>query len=159
MGEVYLAQDTRLRRQVAYKILPRILAGDLDRLRRFEQEAFAASALNHPNILTIFEFGAEGETHFLAAEFVEGETLHARLQRDRLTLPETLDFTCQIASALHAAHQAGIIHRDIKPENLMVRPDGIVKVLDLVSPSYRGPGVSHGTKAPAAAGVSTKAES
>ncbi len=130
MGEVYLAQDTRLRRKVAIKILPRTLAGEIDRLRRFEQEAFAASALNHPNILTIFEFGAEGETHFLAAEFVRGETLRARLQRDRLALSETLDLTGQIASALHAAHQAGIIHRDIKPENIMLRSDGFVKVLD-----------------------------
>ncbi len=158
MGEVYLAQDTRLQRKVALKILPRILAGEVDRLRRFEQEAFAASALNHPNILTIFEFGAEGETHFLAAEFVQGETLHARLQRDRLPLSETLDLTTQIASALHAAHQAGIIHRDIKPENLMVRPDGIVKVLDFgLAKLTQAPASTTGTKAPGAAGVSTKA--
>ncbi|MDQ3545896.1 MAG: serine/threonine-protein kinase, partial [Verrucomicrobiota bacterium] len=120
----------RLQRKVALKVLPRTIAGEIDRLRRFEQEAFAASALNHPNILTIFEFGAEGETHFLAAEFVQGETLRARLQRDRPALPEALDLTCQIASALDAAHQAGIIHRDIKPENIMLRRDGFVKVLD-----------------------------
>lgn len=158
MGEVYLAQDTRLQRQVAVKILPRIFAGEIDRLRRFEQEAFAASALNHPNILTIFEFGEEGETHFLAAEFVQGETLRARIQRDRPALSETLDFTCQIASALHAAHQAGIIHRDIKPENLMVRPDGITKVLDFGLAKLTEAPASHaGMKALAAAGASTTA--
>lgn len=130
MGEVYLAEDTRLRRQVAIKILPRIFAGQVERLRRFEQEAFAASALNHPNIVTIFELDAEGDTHFLAAEFVRGETLRARLQRERPALAEALDLAAQVASALQAAHEAGIIHRDIKPENLMVRPDGLVKVLD-----------------------------
>ncbi len=130
MGEVYLAEDTRLRRKVAIKVLPRTIARDADGLRRFEQEAFAASALNHPNILTIFEFGAEGDIHFLASEFVQGETLRARLQRERPSLSETLGLIIQIASALHAAHEAGIIHRDIKPENIMVRPDGIIKVLD-----------------------------
>ena len=130
MGEVYLARDPRLNRKVALKVLPATIAGDADRLRRFEQEAFAASALNHPNILTIFEFGAEGETHFIASEFVLGETLRDKIQRDQLPLSETLDLTIQIASALHAAHEVGIIHRDIKPENVMVRPDGIIKVLD-----------------------------
>ena len=130
MGEVYLARDPRLNRKVALKVLPETIAGDADRLRRFEQEAFAASALNHPNILTIFEFGAEGKTHFIASEFVQGETLRDKIQGDRLTLSETLDLTIQIASALHAAHEVGIIHRDIKPENIMVRPDGIIKVLD-----------------------------
>ena len=134
MGEVYLVEDTRLHRKVALKVLPQTIAVDSDRLRRFEQEAFAASALNHPNILTIFEFGAAstdgGETHFLATEFVQGETLRDRIQRGHLTLSETFDITTQIASALHAAHEAGIIHRDIKPENVMIRNDGIVKVLD-----------------------------
>jgi serine/threonine protein kinase len=130
MGEVYLAKDTRLNRSVALKILPRTVAADVPRLRRFEQEAFAVSTLNHPNILTIFEFGAEGETHFIASEFVQGETLRERIQRDQPALSETLDLTLQIASALHAAHEVGIIHRDVKPENIMVRPDGIIKVLD-----------------------------
>jgi len=130
MSEVYLAEDTRLRRKVALKVLPDSLAQDKDRLRRFEQEAFAASALNHPNILTIHEFGAEGEAHFLAAEFIDGETLRARLQRAPLTLNEALDIVVQTATALATAHAAKIIHRDIKPENVMLRKDGIVKVLD-----------------------------
>ncbi len=130
MGEVYLAKDTNLRRKIALKVLPARIAQDKDRLRRFEQEAFAASALNHPNILTIFEFGVEGEAHFLASELVQGETLRARIQRSVLSLSETLEITIQIASALQAAHAANIIHRDIKPENVMIRNDGIVKVLD-----------------------------
>ncbi|HXG68742.1 MAG TPA: protein kinase [Blastocatellia bacterium] len=130
MGEVYLAEDTTLKRKVALKVLPGTIAQDKDRLRRFEQEAFAASALNHPNILTIYEFGAEGETHFLAAELVDGETLRARLQRRPLPLAKALDIAAQTAQALGAAHKAGIIHRDIKPENVMIRKDGLVKVLD-----------------------------
>ncbi len=130
MGEVYLAEDTRLKRKVALKLLPAELTADADRVRRFEQEAFAASALNHPNILTIHEFGAEGETHFLASEFIDGETLRARLQRAPLTLHEALDVAVQTSQALAAAHAAKIIHRDIKPENVMLRKDGIVKVLD-----------------------------
>ncbi len=130
MGEVYLAEDERLRRKIALKVLPDALAQDTDRLRRFEQEAFAASALNHPNILTIYEFGTEGATHFLASEFIDGETLRDRLQRAPLSLQETLDIAVQTAQALAAAHEANIIHRDIKPENVMLRKDGIVKVLD-----------------------------
>jgi predicted ATPase/serine/threonine protein kinase len=130
MGEVYLAQDTRLHRQVALKVLPENIASDKDRLRRFEQEAWAVSALNHPNILTIFEFGSENEIHFLASEFVKGETLRVILQRDDLGLSETLDITIQITSALQAAHAAGIAHRDVKPENIMIREDGFLKVLD-----------------------------
>jgi serine/threonine-protein kinase len=130
MGEVYLAEDTRLRRKVALKVLPESIASDKDRLLRFEREAFAASALNHPNILTIFEFGADGPTHFLASEFVAGETLREHLRRGELTVSETLEITLQIASALQAAHNAGIIHRDIKPENVMIRDDGYVKVVD-----------------------------
>ena len=100
------------------------------RLRRFQREAFASSALNHPNIITIFEFGEENETHFLATEYVKGETLRKKLKNKNLTLTETLDIAIQIASALSAAHEAGIVHRDIKPENIMIRGDGIVKVLD-----------------------------
>ncbi len=130
MGDVYLAEDERLRRKIALKVLPESIAQDTDRLRRFEQEAFAASALNHPNILTIYEFGTEGATHFLASEFIDGETLRDRLQRTPLSLNETLDIAVQTAQALAAAHEANIIHRDIKPENVMLRKDGIVKVLD-----------------------------
>ena len=130
MGEVYLAEDTRLRRKVALKVLPEAIAADADRLLRFEREAHAASALNHPNILTIHEFGAVGDRHFLASEYVQGETLRDRLRRGRLSVAETLDVAVQIAAALQAAHDAGIVHRDIKPENVMIRKDGYVKVLD-----------------------------
>ncbi len=130
MGEVYLARDWRLNRQVALKVLHKNVAAETDRLLRFEREARAVSALNHPNILTIFEFGTENGIHFLASEYIKGETLRERLNRVRLTLLETLDICIQIASALAAAHEAGIVHRDIKPENLMIREDGYVKVLD-----------------------------
>jgi len=130
MGEVFLAEDSSLRRKIALKVLPENIAQDKERLRRFEQEAFAASALNHPNILTIYEFGAADGLHFLASEFVDGETLRERLNSDELTLKESVEITEQIAFALVAAHSAGIVHRDIKPENIMLRSDGIVKVLD-----------------------------
>jgi serine/threonine protein kinase len=129
MGEVYLARDTRLERQVALKILPLDFTQSAERLRRFEQEAQATSALNHPNILTIHEIGAQNGTHFLATEFIAGQTLRDRLQQP-ITQNEALDIALQIAHALAAAHEAGIIHRDIKPENIMVRRDGLVKVLD-----------------------------
>lgn len=134
MGEVHRARDTRLNREVAIKVLPADFANDADRLRRFKQEALATSALNHPNILTIYEFGSvsteAGATHFLASEFIDGETLRNRLQRAPLTLNEAIDVAVQTAQALAAAHEANIIHRDIKPENVMLRKDGIVKVLD-----------------------------
>lgn len=130
MGEVYLAEDTRLNRKVALKVLPAEVVNSRDRLQRFEQEAQAASALNHPNIITIYEIGAEGDTHFIATEFIEGETLRRRLQSNRLEINETLDIAIQIATALDAAHRSRIVHRDIKPENVMVREDGLVKVLD-----------------------------
>jgi len=130
MGEVYLAEDSRLRRKIALKVLPENIAADKDRLRRFEQEAHSASALNHPNILTIYEFGVEKGVHFLATEFVEGETLRERLRREPISIDEALDIAAQTVSALAAAHASGIIHRDIKPENIMVRHDRLVKVLD-----------------------------
>ena len=130
MGEVYLAQDTELGRKVALKLLPSELMRNDDRLRRFEQEARAASALNHPNILTIFEIGRTDTAHFIATEFIDGETLRQHMARTTLSLSEALDVAIQIASALAAAHEAGIIHRDIKPDNVMVRRDRLVKVLD-----------------------------
>lgn len=126
MGEVYLAQDTTLDRKVALKLLPRKFTQDRDRLRRFEQEARAASALNHPNIITIYEIGDSDGTRFIAAEFVEGETLRARTH----PLAEVLEIGLQASSALAAAHEAGIVHRDIKPANIMLRPDRFIKVLD-----------------------------
>ncbi len=134
MGEVYLAQDARLGRKVALKLLPAAFTQDAARVRRFEQEARAASALNHPNIITIHEIGEasleNGGVHFIATEFIEGETLRQRLRGQPLPAAATLNIATQIAAALAAAHAAGIIHRDIKPENVMVRTDGYVKVLD-----------------------------
>jgi len=130
MGEVYLAQDTRLGRKVALKILPTRFTQDAERLRRFEQEARAASALNHPNILTIHEIGQVDATHYIVTEFIDGQPLRQRMNSARLTLSEALDVAVQVASALAAAHEAGIVHRDIKPENIMLRRDGYVKVLD-----------------------------
>src|SRR5262245_12470981 len=133
MGEVHLALDTRLGRKVALKLLPAEFTTDAERLRRFELEARAASALNHPNIITIHEIGETDSTHYIVTEYVEGETLRQRLTNGPqigMKLSETIGLAAQIAAALAAAHGAGIIHRDIKPENVMVRRDGLVKVLD-----------------------------
>jgi serine/threonine protein kinase len=130
MGEVYLADDLRLNRKIALKLLPQHFTANLDRVRRFEREARAASALNHPNIVTIYEIGQSNSTHFIATEFVDGKTLRQLINEKPLTLRETLNVGIQIAGALMGAHAAGIVHRDIKPENIMVRPDGYVKILD-----------------------------
>jgi eukaryotic-like serine/threonine-protein kinase len=130
MGEVYLALDTILDRKVALKILPEDLAVDAERMRRFVQEAKAASALNHPNIITIYEIGETGNKHFISSEYIDGETLHSQLNSGPMSLSSVLEAGVQIASALQAAHNAKIIHRDIKPENVMVRPDGLMKLLD-----------------------------
>jgi eukaryotic-like serine/threonine-protein kinase len=130
MGEIYLAQDARLNRKVAIKLLPDRYTQDTERLRRFEQEAQAASALNHPNIITIFEIGEAEGRHFIATEYIEGLTLRRRMAGAKLTIGETLDIASQVVSALTAAHAAGIVHRDVKPENIMIRPDGYVKILD-----------------------------
>jgi serine/threonine protein kinase len=130
MGEVYLAHDTQLLRSVALKLLPPEFTMNEERLRRFKQEALAASALNHPNILTIHEIGSEGDTDFIVTEFIDGISLRELMAKQRLSIEQVLDICSQIASALSAAHTAGIVHRDIKPENVMVRRDGYVKVLD-----------------------------
>jgi serine/threonine-protein kinase len=130
MGQVYLARDDKLNRFVALKVLLPEIAGDAARTRRFDQEARAASALNHPNILTIYDIGSVDDTHYIATEYVEGETLRQRIDRGRIDTRTALDIACQIAGALAAAHDAKIIHRDIKPENIMIRQDGIVKVVD-----------------------------
>jgi Tol biopolymer transport system component len=141
MGEAYLARDDRLGRKLALKLLPRAFTRDPDRVRRFEKEARAASALNHPNILTIYDIGEMAGTHFIAAEYVEGNTLRQLLERGPLRVKETIGICAQIADALDAAHEAGLVHRDIKPENAIVRPDGYVKVLDfgLVKLMEQGP--------------------
>jgi eukaryotic-like serine/threonine-protein kinase len=130
MGEVYLAQDARLGRPVALKLLREEYTQSREHLRRFGREARAASALNHPNILTIHEIGRAGSAHFIATEFVEGRTLRRALREGRLSVAEALRVCVQVAEGLAAAHRAGVIHRDIKPENVMLRPDGYVKVLD-----------------------------
>jgi serine/threonine protein kinase/Tol biopolymer transport system component len=130
MGEVYLATDTELGRKVAIKLLPVRYTADPERVRRFKQEARAASALNHPNIITIHEISEAGGAHYIVSEFVEGETLRAMIERGGLSISQAAAITEQVAGALSVAHEAGIIHRDIKPENVMVRPDGLVKVLD-----------------------------
>jgi serine/threonine protein kinase/tetratricopeptide (TPR) repeat protein len=130
MGQVYLARDERLGRKVALKLLPEHLTADEVQLSRFKAEARSASALNHPNILTVYEIGAEGNRHFIATEFIEGITLRALLMRGRMNLHDALEIAVQVASALAAAYEAGVVHRDMKPENIMLRPDGYVKVLD-----------------------------
>src|SRR6266849_1031109 len=130
MGDVYLATDMTAGRNAALKLLPMRFTGDAERLKRFQQEAHAVVALNHPNILSVYEIGEDHSTHYIASELIEGETLRQRLMHERIQLSEAVDVAIQVASALAAAHQAGIVHRDIKPENVMLRPDGYVKVLD-----------------------------
>lgn len=130
MGEVYLAEDTQLGRRVAVKILPHRLTADSSLVARFRQEARAASALNHANIVTIYEVGESEGTHFIATEYVEGVTLRERMSRAALTVGEVLDIAAQVAAALSKAHSAGVVHRDVKPENVMVDEEGHAKVLD-----------------------------
>jgi len=130
MGEVYLATDIRAGRKAALKLLPTRFTGDAERLKRFQQEARVLVGLNHPNILTVYEIGEDDSTHYIASELIEGETLRQRLMHGRMELSEAVDVAIQVASALVAAHGAGIVHRDIKPENIMLRPDGYLKVLD-----------------------------
>ena len=145
MGQVYRGRDETLGRDVAVKVLPAAFTQDADRVRRFAQEARAASSLNHPNIITIYEIGRSGRTHFIATELVEGRTLRQQMAEGRLKLTAVLETAAQVASALAAAHAAGIAHRDIKPENIMMRLDGLVKVLDfglakLLEPQGRAAG-------------------
>jgi serine/threonine-protein kinase len=130
MGEVFLAEDTRLGRKAALKLLPEEYTSKPDRLRRFEKEARAASALNHPNIVTVYALGQEGELHYLATEYVDGATLRQKLRDGALSPQAVLNIARQVASAVDAAHGAGVVHRDIKPENIMERRDGVIKVLD-----------------------------
>jgi eukaryotic-like serine/threonine-protein kinase len=141
MGEVYLARDERLQRKLALKLLPQHFTRIADRVRRFEREARAASALNHPNIITIYEIGEIAGTYFIAAEYVEGQTLRQLIERGSLRVKEAIGICSQIADALDAAHEAGLVHRDIKPENIMVRPDGYVKVLDFGLVKLTEPGL------------------
>src|SRR6266851_4925556 len=130
MGEVYLADDTRLHRKVALKILPTDLAANQDRMRRFEQEAIAAAALNHPNIATIHEIGESDGTNFIAMEFIDGVTLREKIHQERTELRKLLRFLQHAAEGLAKAHTAGIVHRDLKPDNIMITRDGHTKILD-----------------------------
>ncbi|MGH8525812.1 MAG: serine/threonine-protein kinase, partial [Gammaproteobacteria bacterium] len=129
MGEVYLAEDTRLHRKVALKVLPPDLASNQDRMRRFEQEATAAAALNHPNIATIHEIGEHNGTHFIAMEFVDGVTLRAKIHEEQTDLRKLLRGLQHVAEGLAKAHAAGIVHRDLKPDNIMITRDGHAKIL------------------------------
>jgi eukaryotic-like serine/threonine-protein kinase len=130
MGEVYLAEDTRLHRKVALKILPADLASNQDRMRRFEQEAIAAAALNHPNIAHIYEIGEQDGTHFIAMEFIDGQTLRELIQHRQTDLAKFLRHLQHVAEGLAKAHAASIVHRDLKPDNIMVTRDGHAKILD-----------------------------
>ena len=130
MGEVYVALDTRSERKAVLKLLPARFTSDPDRIKRFQHEAHVLVALNHPNILTTYEIGEEERTHYIISELIEGETLEQRFARGRMTVEEIAEVAIQVASALAAAHKAGVVHRDVKPGNIMLRHDGYVKVLD-----------------------------
>lgn len=160
MGEVYLAQDSKLDRKVALKILPPQFAEDRDRMARFIREAKSASALNHPNIITIYEIGENEGTHFIATEFIDGQTLNAYAKSNPLQLKTVLEMAIQIASALDEAHSAGIVHRDLKPDNLMVRANGLVKILDFgIAKLSTQPAVTAGLGADEDAETALKAQS
>src|SRR5213594_3641482 len=130
MGEVYRARDERLKREVAVKVLPPSFSSDPERLRRFEQEAQAAGALNHPNILAIYDIGTVEGAPYIVSELLEGETLRERLSGGALPARKAIDYALQIAHGLAAAHEKGIVHRDIKPDNVFITDDGRVKILD-----------------------------
>src|ERR1022692_535215 len=150
MGEVYRARDSRLRRDVAIKVLPQALSLDADRMRRFEQEALATAALNHPNILAVFDIGTGEGSPYVVSELLEGETLRDRLRSGALATRKALDYAMQIAHGLAAAHEKGIIHRDLKPDNLFVTKDGRVKILDfgLAKLTQADPGAGSNTAMP-----------
>src|SRR5215470_12388596 len=141
MGEVYRARDTRLHRTVAIKVLPRDRIADPDRKRRFLQEAQAASALNHPNIVIVYDISSDGGTDFLVLEFVPGKTLRELIPPGGLPLTQVLHYGRQIAAALAAAHAVGIVHRDIKPANIMITPESQVKILDFGIAKLTEPGI------------------
>src|SRR5437764_881512 len=148
MGEVYRARDTKLGRDVAIKVLPAAFSADAERLRRFEQEAQAAGALNHPNILVIFHIGTHDGAPYIVSELLEGEELRDRLDQGQLPLRKVIDYAQQIVSGLAAAHEKGIVHRDLKPENLFITRDERVKILDFgiakltASPQATNPDIS-----------------
>lgn len=142
MGEVYRARDTRLDREVAIKLLPADISSDADRLKRFEQEARATSALNHPNILTVYDIGTHNGSPYIVAELLEGEELRDRLDQGPIPIRKAIEYAQQIVSGLSAAHEKGIVHRDLKPENLFITRDDRVKILDFGLAKLRGNGGS-----------------
>jgi len=147
MGEVYRAHDSRLDREVAIKLLPPDISADEDRLRRFEQEAKATSALNHPNILTVHDIGAHEGAPFIVAELLEGEELRVRLDEGAIPLRKVTEYAQQIVSGLSAAHERGVVHRDLKPENLFITTDDRVKILDFGLAKLRtSPGEQNGSE-------------
>ncbi len=150
MGEVYRARDPRLGRDVAVKVLPTAFSRDAERLRRFEQEARAAAALNHPNILAVHDIGQHDESPYIVAELLEGETLRARLTGEAIPVRKAVEYAVQIARGLAAAHDKGIVHRDLKPENIFVTADGHVKILDfgLVKLTEKAPAAAAATDLP-----------
>jgi len=147
MGEVYRAHDARLDREVAIKVLPADFAADKDRLQRFEQEAKATSALNHPNILTVYDIGEYVGSPFIVAELLEGQELRERQNDGPIPLRKAIDYAQQIVSGLSAAHEKGIVHRDLKPENLFVTKDDRVKILDFGLAKLRAPKSTTGSSA------------
>src|SRR6516164_6866874 len=147
MGEVYRAYESRLDREVAIKVLPESLTSDPDRLRRFEQEARAAAALNHPNILAVYQMATQDGVSYLVSELLEGETLRERLLRGPVPLRKAIEYAGQIAHGLAAPHEKGIVHRDLKPENLFITNDGRVKILDFGLAKVNSPQVSSGSEA------------
>ena len=153
MGEVYRAHDTRLDREVAVKVLPESLTADPDRLRRFEQEARAAAALNHPNILAVYQMATHQGVSYMVSELLEGETLRERLKRGPIPLRKAIDYAVQIAHGLAAAHDKGIVHRDLKPDNLFVTKDGRVKILDFGLAKLAQPRDASGAEATIAEGT------
>ena len=148
MGEVYRAHDARLDREVAIKVLPESFASDPERLRRFEQEARAAAALNHPNILVVYQMATHEGVSYMVTEILDGETLRERLRRGPIPLRKAVDYAMQIAHGLAAAHDKGITHRDLKPENLFVTRDGRVKILDFGLARLGTPREASGKKPP-----------
>ena len=150
MGEVYRARDLRLRRDVAVKVLPSFFSADKERLRRFEQEAQAAAALNHPNILAVFQMGTYEGAPYLVSELLEGETLRSQISRGPMLARKAIDYGVQIAHGLAAAHEKGIVHRDLKPENLFLTKDGRIKILDFGLAKLKQPEGIHQHSAPTA---------
>ena len=140
MGEVYRARDTRLLRDVALKVLPASFTNDPDRLRRFEQEARAVAALNHPNIVSVYDVGAAGEVHYIVSELLEGDTLRQRITPSGIPVRRAIELASQLANGLAAAHDQGVVHRDLKPENIFVTRSGRLKVLDFGLAKLRGLG-------------------